>query len=183
MSGINPDFRKELSRRESSINTLNEFLKYAKIEQDLYDTFEKSRNLSMEYKQPYFSTDRSPIPSLTAMINKSKQYYHHMEPNERRSYPTSTQRSVTQRNSIPEFGNRSRTIPNEQIRDNVQQFTFKKTQNNGRQTLQNKFSNCKICNRTNHRTIDCFHKQTTGCFKCGQPNHTIRDCPMLQNFQ
>lgn len=57
MSGINPDFRKELSRRESSMNTLNEFLKYVKIEQDLYDTFEKSRKLSIEsqQQQPYFS--------------------------------------------------------------------------------------------------------------------------------
>jgi membrane-bound lytic murein transglycosylase len=32
ISGLNPDFRKELSRRESAMNTLDEFLKYAKIE-------------------------------------------------------------------------------------------------------------------------------------------------------
>jgi len=44
MSRINPEFKKELSRRESSMNTLKEFLKYVKIEQDLYETFEKSRN-------------------------------------------------------------------------------------------------------------------------------------------
>ena len=39
MSGLNHSFRKELSRHESCMSTLNEFLKYAKIEQDLHDTF------------------------------------------------------------------------------------------------------------------------------------------------
>jgi hypothetical protein len=54
MSGINPEFKKELSGRESSMNTLKEFLKCVKIEQDLYDTFEKSRNLSLETQQKQF---------------------------------------------------------------------------------------------------------------------------------
>ncbi|CAF4228982.1 unnamed protein product, partial [Rotaria sp. Silwood2] len=55
MSGINPDFKKELSRRVLSITTLSEFLKFAKIEQDLYDTFEKSQHSSsIEFQQPYF---------------------------------------------------------------------------------------------------------------------------------
>ncbi|CAF4751811.1 unnamed protein product, partial [Rotaria sp. Silwood2] len=66
MSGVNPDFKKELSRRESSMNTSNEFLKYVKIEQDLYDTFEKSRNVSLKSPQPYYNHDRSSAPSLTA---------------------------------------------------------------------------------------------------------------------
>jgi hypothetical protein len=35
ISGLTPDFQKELSRRESAMNTLDEFLKYVKIEQDL----------------------------------------------------------------------------------------------------------------------------------------------------
>jgi len=184
MSGINPDFKKELSRRESSITTLNEFLKYAKIEQDLYDTFEKSRHSSsIEAQQPYFDNNRTSIPSLTAMINKSDQHYHQTKQNNRRSYPISTQRSVSRQNSIPQSGNRSTMKSNEQIPYNSQQFTYKQKPINHQQTLQNKFSNCKICNRTNHRTIDCFHKCTTGCFKCGQPDHTIRNCTMLQNFQ
>jgi Retrotransposon gag protein len=41
MSGLIPDLRKELARRASSLITLNEFIKYAKIEYDLYGTFEK----------------------------------------------------------------------------------------------------------------------------------------------
>ncbi|CAF4097207.1 unnamed protein product [Rotaria sordida] len=62
MSGINPDFRKELLRRESSINTLNEFLKYAKIEQDLHDTF---RSPSLDSQQHHFNYNHPSILSLT----------------------------------------------------------------------------------------------------------------------
>ena len=48
MSGLNPDFRKEISRHESCMKILSEFLKHAKIEHDLYDTVEKHRRLSFE---------------------------------------------------------------------------------------------------------------------------------------
>ncbi|CAF3521332.1 unnamed protein product [Rotaria socialis] len=184
MSGINPDFKKELSRRESPITTLKEFLKYAKIEQDLYDTFEKSRHLSLnESQQPYFDNNHSSIPSLTAMINKSNQHQYYRKQNDRRSYPVSIQQSSSRQNSIPQLINQSTMMSNKQIPYDFKQFTYKQQPINRQQTLQNKFSKCKICNRTNHRTIDCFHKCTTGCFKCGQTNHIIRDCTMLQNFQ
>ena len=48
MTRINPDFRKEISRHESCMKVLSEFLKHAKIEQDLYDTDEKPSRLSFE---------------------------------------------------------------------------------------------------------------------------------------
>ena len=47
MSRLNPDFRKE-TRHESCMKVLSEFLKHEKIEQDLYDTVEKPRRLSVE---------------------------------------------------------------------------------------------------------------------------------------
>jgi Retrotransposon gag protein/Zinc knuckle len=186
MSGLSPDFKKELSRRESSMNTLKEFLKYAKIEQDLHDTFEKSRTLSLEPSQLYYDVNRSSISSLNTMIEQPRQYYrnmNNMKQENRSSYPTSLQKSVSQRNSIPQSGNRSITLPDKRIPQNTRQFTFDKKQINRPSTLQNKFSNCKICGRTNHRTIDCFYKHTTGCFKCGQQNHTVRDCTLPPNFQ
>ena len=45
---LNPDFREEISRHESCMKVLSRFLKHAKIEQDLYDTVEKLRQLSFE---------------------------------------------------------------------------------------------------------------------------------------
>lgn len=41
------------------------------------------------------------------------------------------------------------------------------------------FRPCLICRKSNHRTIDCYQKQATGCFKCGDPKHTIRHCPQV----
>jgi hypothetical protein len=182
MSGINPDFRKELSRRASSMNTLPEFLKYAKIEQDLCDTFEKSCNSSRTPQQPYFDNNSS-TPSFTAMIDKPPQRYSYTAQDNRRLYHTPTQSSVYQRNAIPQSGNRSMIIPHKQFPDNSPPVWFQKKQVDHQSTFQNKFQNCKICGRTNHRTIDCFYKRTTGCFKCGQQNHTVRDCTIPPNFQ
>ncbi|CAF2175575.1 unnamed protein product [Rotaria magnacalcarata] len=74
MSGINPEFRKEISRHESGMNSLNEFLKYAKIEQDLYDTFEKTRQLSFESQPPTFTINQAPRPRFTQNFKQSDAY-------------------------------------------------------------------------------------------------------------
>ena len=183
MSGLNPDFKKELSRRESSMNTLDEFLKYAKIEEDLYDTFEKSRQQSLvEPYQPNYDSIRSSIPSLTATIKQPQQYYRNMTQDVRFSHPTHTQSSAVERNSYHQPGNNIPTLLNKPNRQYTQQQTFKNQQFNNSSTSHFQYNNCKICGRRNHRTIDCFHKRTTGCFKCGQ-NHMVRDCTRHQNFQ
>ena len=41
---------------------------------------------------------------------------------------------------------------------------------------------CLICRRRNHSTNNCFYKKETGCYKCGQTTHRIRDCPQQQHF-
>ncbi|CAF4219192.1 unnamed protein product, partial [Rotaria sordida] len=178
MSGINPDFRKELSRRESSINTVNEFLKYAKIEQDLYDTF---RNLSIDSQQFDFNFNRPPIPSLTATVNPQKQYHYKIKYNNPISRSTQFQSSVSRRNSDPTWENRTSTIPNtKQIRTYSSQSVLTQKPINTQPTSQHQFNNCKVCGRKNHRTIDCYYKRTTGCFNCGQ-NHnpsTITSFPV-----
>ncbi|CAF1408885.1 unnamed protein product, partial [Rotaria sordida] len=145
MSGINPDFRKELSRRESSINTLNEFLKYAKIEQDLHDTF---RNLSIDSQQPYANFNR---PSLTAALNQPKRYYNNMNHNNSVSHSTQSQSSVSQRNSIPTLGNRTSMAPDrQQIRNYPPQSISKKKPINSRPTSQYQFNNCNDWINFNH---------------------------------
>jgi hypothetical protein len=183
MSGINPDFRKELSRHEAAMKTLKEFLKYVKIEQDLYDTFEKSRNLSLEtqQQQSYFDFNQPTIPSLTAMIKQPAQNYRTKQ-DDRRSHPISTQRSAYQRNSFPQPVKNSSTIRDNRNWNFSQPSTFKNNQIENQNRITNQFNNCKICGRRNHRTIDCFHKRTNGCFNCGK-NHIVRDCTMPPNFQ
>ncbi|CAF2776166.1 unnamed protein product [Rotaria sp. Silwood2] len=181
ISGINPNFKKELSRRESSINTLNEFLKYAKIEQDLYNTFEKSNQLSIEHKSPNTTINHQQVPSFTAMINRPKQYYNYKKRNDY-SYPLSSQSSVFQQNSIRQPESWPTSIYKTPIPLNSPQQTYNKKHINNQYTSRQQFNNCKICGRTNHRTIDCFYKHTTGCYNCGQ-NHNVRDCTLPPNFQ
>ena len=41
------------------------------------------------------------------------------------------------------------------------------------------FRPCLICHKSNHRTIDCYQKKSTGCFKCGDSQHTVRNCPQV----
>ncbi|CAF2087768.1 unnamed protein product [Rotaria magnacalcarata] len=183
MSGINPDSQKELSRRESSMNTLNEFLKYAKIEQDLYDTFEKFHRLSIESTRTNFEINHQQIPSLTNMIERPKQQYQFMNKINPHSHSFTTHRSDYKRNSNYQYEPRSTFTPDKNIQHNSHKHEFKyKNYVNNQFRPQQPFKQCRICGRQNHRTIDCFHKQTTGCFNCGQ-DHTVRDCTMPPSFQ
>ncbi|CAF3124638.1 unnamed protein product [Rotaria sp. Silwood2] len=128
MSGINPDFRKELSRRESSINTLNEFLKYAKIEQDLHDTF---GSLSLDSQQRHFNYNHPSISSLTATVNQPKQYYNKMKHSNSVLHSTQSQSSVSQRNSTPTLGNQTLLASDRrQIRNYLPQTISKKKRTN-----------------------------------------------------
>ena len=43
----------------------------------------------------------------------------------------------------------------------------------------NQYQPCLICNRSNHRTINCRFKQPNGCYKCGVHGHTVRQCPQV----
>jgi hypothetical protein len=182
MSGINPDFRKELSRRESFMNTLKEFLTYAKIEEDLHNTFENFRNLSTQSQQPHLDYNYPLNQTLTTTVNPRKQYHQNMNRNDQQTHPIRLQQSIPRRNSNISHTHTPSLLPKLSNRNPTQQDTFNRKPKFPQSTLQHQFSNCKICGRTNHRTIDCFYKQPTGCFKCGQ-NHIIRDCKILPNFQ
>ena len=44
-------------------------------------------------------------------------------------------------------------------------------------------SQCLVCNRRNHLTSQCFYRKESGCFKCGQADHRVRDCPRNRFFE
>ena len=159
LCGLNAVLKKEISRRESSITSLSDFLHYAKLEDDLYDKFEKSHNLSLESQQPHFNYDHSTASSLVTRTQPPYQYYHHPKRDNRQPYSTQPQRFTHPPPSA-----------------------FQRQQIHNQPRSQHQFNNCKVCNRTNHRTIDCFYKRSTGCFNCGQ-NHNVRDCILPPNFQ
>ncbi|CAF3145732.1 unnamed protein product [Rotaria sp. Silwood2] len=124
MSGLNPDFKKELSRRESSMNTLSEFLKHAKIEEDLYDTFEKS-----------------PISSLTTWVKQPTPRYHNLKPDNRLSHLTHSQRSVPPRNSTHELTPRTVIPDKKQIPNYPSQSIFNKKSISNQPISPSQFSN------------------------------------------
>ena len=152
------------------MNSLTEFLKYAKIEQDLNDTFNQATGLSLNQHQPYFDHHNELNPSFTAAIYPNKSRYGNSTRNDHQRQPQS---SRLQQNSTYNQTHPLRTPIN--LKTGQSQITNKKI-------ASYTYTPCKICSRTNHRTIDCFHKQPNGCFKC-VANHIIRDCPQLSNFQ
>ncbi|CAF0845531.1 unnamed protein product [Adineta steineri] len=168
LSGLNSNFRKELSRRESAMNSLDEFLKYAKIEQDLNDTFNNMGTLSINPQQPYFDHNYQSNSSLTAAVYPRKQNYEYTKQNDRRQQSTRIQSSDSQRNSGARYTYPPPLLPNLTGRNFSRQNTFNKQSNTFRTTITpQKNLICRICDRTNHRTIDCFYKQSSGCFKSG----------------
>ncbi len=38
---------------------------------------------------------------------------------------------------------------------------------------------CLVCGRHSHRTIDCYQRQPSGCFKCGHKDHRVGACPQV----
>jgi hypothetical protein len=182
LSGLNLNIRKELSRRESTMESLDEFLKYAKIEQDLNDTFDKFGEIATDQQQPQFHLNYLSNSTTTAAINTRKHDYRNNNRNGQPKQSMYKQSSDSQRNS-----DSRRAGPTQASSDSTQRTfprrnwqakkPFTPQANASQQNL-----NCKVCGRKNHRTIDCFHKKPSGCFKCGQ-DHMIRDCKMLTNFQ
>ncbi|CAM4801248.1 unnamed protein product [Rotaria magnacalcarata] len=52
--------------------------------------------------------------------------------------------------------------------------------NRSHQSVQrNQYYPCLICHRSNHRTIDCYSRKPNGCYKCGDDNHHVRNCPQV----
>ncbi|CAF4450544.1 unnamed protein product, partial [Didymodactylos carnosus] len=78
------------------------------------------------------------------------------------------------------YRGRQKLLLAQQIKsDNKQQSPQQKsTQGQAFSSLTTQqFAPCWICKKINHRMLDCYWKQPTGCFKCGQPDHRIQTCP------
>jgi Retrotransposon gag protein len=180
LSGLKTNVRKELSRRESAMNSLDEFLKYAKIEQDLNDTFGKFGEMVIDQQQPQTNWDHL-SDQTTAAINAWEHEYRNGNRNGQFKRPMHTQSSDLQRNSNRRGVNSSQPLWNLTRNFSRRNDQIQKTVAPQANASQKNIT-CKICGRKNHRTINCFYKKPTGCFKCGQ-DHMIRDCTMLTNFQ
>ncbi len=150
--------------------------KYAIIEQDIHDTFEKSCQLSLESQQVQFH--RTTFQPLTAALKRPNQQYHPTNKDDRNSSSFPNGSSVLPRNSFHQMRDQTTSTPGNYSR----QRTFNNNSTNNQSISHQQFNHCKVCGRKNHRTIDCFYKQSTGCFNCGK-SHLVRDCTMPPHFQ
>lgn len=86
-------------------------------------------------------------------------------------FPTATINTRPMRPNYDKDGRR----PKERNRnDRSRQNQAKKDQRKGK---------CLVCNRQNHSTNQCRYKKESGCYKCGQSDHQIRNCPERRFFE
>lgn len=174
MSGLHPELKIELSRRASSLQTLDEFLKHAQIEQDLYDTYKAPHHVSLESQHSSSSSQQAAMSSVATVSTQRQPYHSAPRPNTRSSPSTPSHQSAPTRQPSHAQTPRRTTVPFHSQSN--------PSYNRSQPVSQHSFSPCKVCGRKNHRTIDCFRKRPTGCFNCGA-HHSVRDCPLPPNFQ
>ena len=182
ISGLDHRLKEAVSRHAPHMKKLSEFLTYAKIEQDLHETFGKNKCSSFETEELTPTNNNEPIPLITATINHSNPIQQRTYKNNDYSKYAQPKSSESYRNSTTRTGYRPRgAYDNRSYQQPTRNTPSTYYQNYVTHPKQN-FDQCKICGRNNHRTIDCVHKRATGCFNCGQP-HVVRVCPMPPNFQ
>lgn len=175
MKGINPEFRKELTRRQSSVSTIKEFLQQAKLEQDLHSTFTqlKTMNVQPEAVWTYhLSSNQHKQPSYDV-----SQYERKYRPQPNSNNPTmNTKSSGENQNSYPTTRQSNATTYQRNYRNT------ESTTSSRNWRTRNQVITCKVCGKQNHRSINCMYKRSSGCYNCSQ-QHSVRDCPHPPHFQ
>jgi len=183
--------KRQMKLLSESARTTQAFLKIAKDEQELQE-----ENCSeLEPAQPY-------LPYITNTVSTTlKQTQNKFEDVPKPSY--SPPRNGTYRQDkqyIPsskflkplmsesytrDLTYRQRSIPQQQrsfhsFSNNTQQGQPNHNKSSDAFKQKNsQFNPCSICQRINHRMIDCYYKKPHGCYKCGQSDHRLRDCPQV----
>lgn len=168
-TGVKDSLKEHLIRNEQEINKPEEWLKYAREEEYIQKRIQQRRsNSHTELKdKPFFQPMLSTVTTQQTISNRqpsqmrlSKRDQHQTNLQQRLQQPTDYQ--VMQQN-----------------------YHHNRRQNRaGYATMESYGADtCMICNRTNHRTNQCYYKKENGCFKCGQSNHRIRDCPNHHFFE
>ena len=168
--------KRQLKLLSEAARTTQAFLKIAKDEQELQEHSKESDSTASYV--PYFTNTVSttiPQPSQPHESASATTYRSNREP---MTTATHLPENPFQRQSAPhDFQQRTTQRPRTTYRypprssDTASSRPF-----DGR---TRKFKPCIICQRENHRMIDCNQKKPNGCFKCGQSDHRIRDCPSV----
>ncbi|CAF1594988.1 unnamed protein product [Adineta steineri] len=167
-TGVKNSMKEYLIRNEKNINDPEEWLQYAREEEHIQKRIQQQRsNMGLETTtttQPFFD----PVMSVrtfqpTSSNNQSSNRY------------TSTTKYHHKQYNRPENNGTYSTQNNNQ--------DVRTTRKNDWNNTTSKPNPCLICNRTNHPTIKCYYKKEKGCYKCGQSDHRIYDCPQQHFFE
>lgn len=168
-NGLKESLKIQVKRQMKSLQenerTTQSFLKFAKDEEELQDDGKES-TLYAPYFTNAISTTTPPIQEPAIRIKRVTADNGDCRNFERtqiaRTLNTSPKQNETEiQDSKPKYSDE----PKRSYRSALQNFP--------------RFRPCLICQRNNHRTIDCYQKQSNGCFKCGQFDHRVRDCPKV----
>ncbi|CAM4843655.1 unnamed protein product [Rotaria magnacalcarata] len=169
-SGVKLSLKEYLIRNEKDIRRPEEWLQIAREEEYMQNRIQQQRN-NFYYetkKQPFFE---STLPSATIQSRPL-------------NIRSSSRQTPTPHDSYPKQYRQLTPVPNDRIHQ--KQNNYERTKHNWKMYPENKMprsDSCLICNRKNHSTMNCFYKKDNGCFKCGQSNHRIRDCPEQHFFE
>ncbi len=169
-NGVKNSLKEHLIRNEKDMKKPEEWLEQAREEEYVQKRIQQQRNgsYSNTEKQPFFE---QVIPVATIQPKPSNNQL------SKRHTTMPTNHNQGQQQIHYRSGN-NRTYQTQNRDQNIKTSQKKHFENKAQQA-----DPCLICNRRNHSTIKCFYKKDNGCFKCGQSNHRIHDCPKRHFFE
>ena len=168
-TGVKDSLKEHLIRNEQDIKKPEEWLQFAREEEYIQKRIQQQRiNSYSEPKNQAFFEPLLPTatiqPKLMNIQSSNQQPFtsQHYYKKQYQQLPSSTNNRI--------------------FRQQNNYSNLKQNQNNYPDKKIQQLDQCLVCNRTNHSTIKCFFKKNNGCFKCGQSNHKICDCPQRHFF-
>ena len=188
-SSIKTQIKRQMKLLSESARTTQAFLKIAKDEQELQRDNTPQYEETPTYSSYFKTTVSATLPQAEKHVSDSlpsysRQYVpsHTFNKTHSQNKPFATPQSTTSNsNFIPRKPQTASAWSRSQYPNHEDQRTRtnSKATQDVRTENSRRFDPCLICQRTSHRTIDCHYKQPNGCFKCGQPDHQVRDCPTV----
>ena len=170
-NGVKNSLKEHLIRNEKSNTKPDVRLQIAQKEEHIQNQIQPTRTdfySTTTTTQPYF---QSMLPTVTIQpklmnIQTARQHTTAAHQN----YPNQHQQSQKTAHHRPY----QKQNYHQNIRPGRTTYSVKKMYQSNR---------CLVCKKTNHTTSNCFYKKDKSCFKCGQSNHQIRDCPQQHFFE